>query len=266
MNGVMQHLLSRVVDHPRLKGSDSGGIRRYVVVPGCTGAWSVGDITSGRVVAVGLVIFDCDGVLVDTERLTVGVEARLLTELGWPHTVDDVVERFLGRTLQAQLDEIAARLGADAARTFHDRSEAEIYAAFARELTPVPGVVALLDRLDAAGAPTCVASSGTHDKMRFTLGNTGLYMRFAGRIFSASEVSHGKPAPDLFLYAAERMGVDPQCAAVIEDSVHGVRAAVAAGAVAYGFAGGLAPRAALRDAGATVFDDFAELVEPLLGP
>jgi HAD superfamily hydrolase (TIGR01509 family) len=211
------------------------------------------------------VIFDCDGVLVDTERLTVGVEARLLTELGWAHTPEAFVERFLGRSLQAQLDEIEARLGAEVARQFHAQSEAEIYAAFARELTPVPGVVALLDRLDAAGLPTCVASSGTHPKMRFTLGHTGLYARFAGRIYSATEVAHGKPAPDLFLHAAARMGAAPGRAAVVEDSVHGVRAAVAAGMRAYGFGGGLAPPAALREAGATVFTSFDALLPSLLG-
>lgn len=210
-----------------------------------------------------LVIFDCDGVLVDTERLTIGVEARMLTELGWPHTPEQVALRFMGRTLAAQLDEIAAHLGPQKARQFEEDSEAEIYRAFERALTAVPGVVALLDALDAASVPSCVASSGTHAKMRKTLGLTGLYARFDGRIFSASEVARGKPAPDLFLYAASRMGARPQRTAVIEDSVFGVQAAVAAEMVAYGFAGGLMPADALADAGAVVFREMAELF-PLL--
>jgi HAD superfamily hydrolase (TIGR01509 family) len=210
-----------------------------------------------------LVIFDCDGVLVETERLTVGVEARLLTELGWPMTADEVVERFMGRTLQAELDEIEARLGPEATRRFERECEAEIYAAFERELTPVPGVVELLDRLDAAGIPTCVASSGTHDKMRFTLGLTGLYARFEGRIFSATEVARGKPAPDLFLHAAARMGVDPGRSAVIEDSAFGVRAAIAAGMTAFGYAGGLTPASALEAAGGRPFRSMDELLGQL---
>src|SRR5262249_39994954 len=122
-----------------------------------------------------------------------------------------------------------------------------------------PGVVELLDRLDSAGVPTCVASSGTHDKMRFTLGLTGLYSRFEGRIFSATEVARGKPAPDLFLHAASRMGVDPGRAAVIEDSAFGVRAAIAAGMTAFGYAGGLTPGPVLEAAGARPFGSMDEL-------
>lgn len=206
-----------------------------------------------------LVIFDCDGVLVDTERITVGVEARILTELGWPHTPEQVVERFMGRSLASQLAELEADLGAERTRRFEHESERELAAAFARELTPVPGVVAVLDALDRARIPTCVASSGTHAKMRVTLGLTGLYARFEGRIFSASEVPCGKPAPDLFLHAAARMGARPHETAVVEDSVFGVRAAVAAGMTVFGFSGGLSPPESLRAAGATPFDEMADL-------
>ena len=113
------------------------------------------------------------------------------------------------------------------------------------------------------GIPTCVASSGSHDRMRRTLGLTGLHGRFAGRIFSATEVARGKPAPDLFLHAAHRMGVHPSRCAVVEDSVYGVRAAVAAGMTAYGFAGGLTAADALGAAGAVVFEEMADLVDVL---
>lgn len=207
-----------------------------------------------------LVIFDCDGVLVDTERLTVGVEARVLTELGWPHTPDEVVAKWMGRSSAAQLTEIAAVLGEAASREYDERSTAEVHAAFDRELTAVDGVPDLLDHLETVGVPTCVASSGTHDRMRRTLGMTRLHHRFDGRIFSATEVEHGKPAPDLFLHAAARMGAEPDRCVVVEDSVHGVRAGVAAGMRVYGFGGGLSDARALADEGAVVFDAMTDLV------
>ena len=212
----------------------------------------------------GLVIFDCDGVLVDSERLTVGVEARVLTELGWPHTAEEVVARWMGRTSEFQLAEVEHRLGTDAMREFDARSTAEVHDAFERELRAVEGVDHLLDELERAGLPVCVASSGSHGRMRRTLGITGMYDRFAGRIFSATEVEHGKPAPDLFLHAADRMAVPPERCAVIEDSVYGVRAAVAAGMTAYGYAGGLTPADRLAADGAVVFERMHCLVDSLL--
>jgi len=213
----------------------------------------------------GLVIFDCDGVLVDTERLTVGVEARVLTELGWPHTSEEVVARWMWRSSAAQLADLEDRLGAASTRTFDERTTAELLETFERELTAVEGIVVLLDHLEAAGVPTCVASSGTHERMRRTLGITGLYDRFAGRIYSATEVEHGKPAPDLFLHAAGRMGAEPSACVVVEDSVYGVRAGVAAGMTVYGFAGGLTPADELASAGAVTFQAMADLVDVLPG-
>lgn len=210
-----------------------------------------------------LVIFDCDGVLVDSERLTVAVEARVLTELGWPHTPEQVVARWMGRTSAFQLGEIEARLGTAAMLEYDTRSSAEVHDAFERELRAVEGIEHLLEHLDSVGVPTCVASSGTHDRMRRTLGLTGLRDRFLGRIFSATEVSHGKPAPDLFLHAAARMGVDPRACVVVEDSVYGVRAGVAAGMTVYGYAGGLTPADQLAADGALLFDDMADLVDVL---
>ncbi len=207
-----------------------------------------------------LVVFDCDGVLVDTERLTVAVEARVLSEMGWLHSPADVVARFMGRTSEAMLAEVEAELGADATRQFDELTTVEINEAFERELVAVPGVEDVLDSLDQRGISTCVASSGSHQKMRRTLGMTGLYDRFRGRIFSASEVTHGKPAPDLFLHAATEMGSRASSTAVVEDSAFGVQAAVAAGMTAYGFAGGLCPAETLARAGAVVFHEMSELV------
>ena len=211
-----------------------------------------------------LVIFDCDGVLVDTERLTVGVEARVLTDLGWEMTADEVVRRWMGRTSKWQLDDLEARLGPERAQEFERRTTGELEAVFDRELTAVKGVPELVDKVHAAGLMTCVASSGTHERMRHTLGVTGLYDAFAGRIFSASEVEHGKPAPDLFLHAAAETGVEPAECAVVEDSVYGVQAGVAAGMTVYGFAGGLTAEQDLAQAGAVTFEEMADLV-PLLG-
>ena len=211
-----------------------------------------------------LVLFDCDGVLVDSERITVAVEARILTSLGWPITPDEVVHRWMGRTGSAQVAEVADRLGPEAAERYDAESTAEVHRAFATELTEVDGISNLVDVLEDAGVPTCVASSGTHTRMEATLGITGLRDRFDGRIFSATEVAHGKPEPDLFLHAAARMGALPAGCVVIEDSPYGVRAGVAAGMRVLGYGGGLVAADVLADAGAEVFGHMSE-VPALLG-
>ncbi len=203
--------------------------------------------------SIELVIFDCDGVLVDSEVLTIEIEARVLTEMGLPMTPADVVRQFMGKSDEKMQAELTALIGSDAAIEFDRVASNEIMAAFQDRLQAVDGVAELVDRLHHREIATCVASSGSHKKMRFTLGKTGLWERFEGRIFSASEVQHGKPEPDLFLHAAMQMNVAPQNCAVIEDSVYGVRGAVAAGMLALGYAGGLTPETVLRDAGATTF-------------
>jgi len=154
---------------------------------------------------------------------------------------------------------VADRLGAAAAERFEHDLVPRLTAIFDAELTPVDGIPALLDALAQKGVPTCVASSGLPDGIRGKLDRTGLREHFGDRISSASEVERGKPAPDLFLLAAERMGVAPARAAVVEDSVPGVEAGVAAGMTVYGFAGGLARSEDLHAAGAVVFDAMAEL-------
>ena len=211
-----------------------------------------------------LVVFDCDGVLVDTERIQVAVEARLLTRLGWPMDTQQVVERWMGRTSAAQLADIAEHLGEDAVRRYTELATAQVHAAFDAELTEIDGIGDLLDVLVAADVPTCVASSGSHERIGRTLGITGLHDHFSGRIFSALEVEHGKPAPDLFLHAAERMGFAPAGCVVIEDSAYGVEAGVAAGMRVLGYGGGMASEESLRAAGAEVFGHMSE-VPGLLG-
>ncbi|MGW7522508.1 HAD family hydrolase [Streptomyces sp. NPDC054783] len=211
---------------------------------------------------IELVIFDCDGVLVDSERIAARVQVALGAELGWPLTEKEVVDRFIGRSHAAIRRQVAARLGEETAAIWAERFEQLHREAVDADLAPVDG---LPEALDAIALPTCVASSGSHDKMRHTLGRTGLYDRFAGRIHSATEVAHGKPAPDLFLHAARHMGVDPAACVVVEDSRPGVLAARAAGMRAFGYAGGLTPAGRLEGPGTTVFHDMRKLPALIAG-
>jgi HAD superfamily hydrolase (TIGR01509 family) len=208
------------------------------------------------------VIFDCDGVLVDTEEISNRVLAGLLTEAGLPTTYEQCLHDYRGRSMASVMELANARSGgAPLPADIPERYYAAVKQAFVRELEPVPGIVDALARID---LPACVASSGPHHKMAVTLRRTGLWERFEGRIFSATEVRHGKPAPDLFLHAAARMGFDPAATAVVEDSVPGIEAARAAGMRALAFARGSdADAAALQAAGGEPFDDMAELPDLL---
>jgi HAD superfamily hydrolase (TIGR01509 family) len=209
--------------------------------------------------ATELVIFDCDGVLVDTEHLSVEVEVGILGELGWEITPAEIAERFLGISDADYVAKIEAHLGITLPPSWLDDMSPRYRAAFERDLQPVDGIVTALDALESAGIFTGVASSGTPDKMRFTLGLTGLWDRFEGRIFSATEVSRGKPAPDLFLHAASTIGVQPVHCAVVEDSPAGVQASLAAGMRTIAYAGGLVPLERLALPGVTVISDMREL-------
>jgi HAD superfamily hydrolase (TIGR01509 family) len=198
-------------------------------------------------------------VLVDTERAAVETEAAFLSEHGWPLSPDEVAALFLGRTdayMRAMIQERLPDLPADWERRLDER-----YLEAHREVRPVDGVVEALERIS---LPTCVASSGTHEKMRRTLGATGLYERFEGRIFSTTEVQNGKPAPDLFLHAAARMGIEPRACAVVEDSPFGVEAARAAGMTAFAYASGVTPAERLQAAD-VVFGDMRDLPRLLRG-
>lgn len=201
------------------------------------------------------VIFDCDGVLVDTELTSNRVLAELLTEAGLPTTLADCLDRYRGRAMRSVLTDAQQRLGGELPFDVAGRYYAEVESIFARELEPVPGVIGALDRIS---LPMCVASSGPHHKMEVTLRATGLYDRFAGSIFSATEVAEGKPAPDLFLHAARAMGFDPATTAVVEDSLAGVQAAVAAGMRALAYARET-DADELERAGGEPFDDMADL-------
>jgi HAD superfamily hydrolase (TIGR01509 family) len=211
--------------------------------------------------AFNLVIFDCDGVLVDSEVISCQAHADVLSASGYPITAAQVFDRFLGRSAkQAQL-EIEAELGRNLPDDFTERLRNRLFGAFEADLKAVIGITQALDALD---LPVCVASSGSHERMRVSLGAVSLYDRFAPHIFSSAQVQNGKPAPDLFLFAAAQMRAVPATCVVVEDSVAGITGAVAAGMTVLGFHGGshCGPdhAAALQTAGATAtFDDMRQL-------
>ena len=193
-----------------------------------------------------LVIFDCDGVLVDSERITNRVFATMLNEIGLSVTLEDMFDRFVGRSMEQCLDIIAGLLGRHVPAGFVAEYRARSSAALLAEVKPVAGIETVLDALT---LPFCVASNGTLEKMQTTLGVTGLWPRFVGRVFSVDDVQRGKPSPDLYLLAASRYGAEPACCAVIEDTPTGVTAGVAAGMDVYGYCA-LTPCGRLMEAGA----------------
>jgi HAD superfamily hydrolase (TIGR01509 family) len=206
-----------------------------------------------------LVILDCDGVLVDSEPISNRILAERLTAIGLPTTTEASIRDYMGRSWATCAALIEQRLGRPLPDGFADGYHEELFAALRRDVRPVAGIEAALD---AISAPMCVASSGAHEKIRTSLGTTGLLARFDGRIFSATDVEHGKPAPDLFLHAAAAMGHEPADCVVVEDAPAGVAAGRAAGMTVLGYAA-LTPASEL--AGATVFRSMAELPALLSG-
>jgi HAD superfamily hydrolase (TIGR01509 family) len=201
-----------------------------------------------------LVIWDCDGVLIDSERLAVRTESQILNELGWPLTEADVIERFVGRSSRYMQTVIEERLGRPV--DWKVQFERRVQEVCERELEPVEGVIDALNAIDIA---SCVASSSSHAMLDFKLALTGLAERFAGRVYSADDVAHGKPDPAVFLFAAASMGAAPKRCAVIEDSVSGVEAGVAAGMSVFAFTGGVTSAEKLQRAGVTLFRSMHDL-------
>ena len=181
-----------------------------------------------------LVIFDCDGVLADSEVLACRCLADVLGRHGAGVTLDVVFERFLGRSVAAVADHFRA-IGRVMPADFTEELWATVQSSFARSLQPMPGIEKMLRHLDMRA---CVASSSDRERLEFTLEVIGLSRHFAGRTFTAQMVKNGKPAPDLFLYAAASMGAVPAKTLVVEDTVSGVAAGKAAGMVVWGFTGG----------------------------
>ena len=209
---------------------------------------------------IDLVIFDCDGVLVDSERITNRVFAQMLGELG--HIVSEayMADQFFGLSASESVRRAEAMLGRPLPEGFERRYGERSRAVLAREVTLMPGVAGMLD---AIGRPCAIASNGLRVKMEITLRATGLLPRFDGRWFCIDDVEHGKPAPDIYLLAARRLGARPAHCVVVEDSPPGIAAGRAAGMTVFGYAAHTpAPR--LREAGAhRVFDDMAGLPDLL---
>ncbi len=208
-----------------------------------------------------LVIFDCDGVLVDSEALACVIHADVLTQYGYTITAEQVHERFLGRSAREARFEVESELGYALPDTYTAQLKATIDRVFGEQLAPIPHIAATLTQLPQR---ICVASSGTPTRIRSSLTTTGLLATFDPHLFSAWQVERGKPAPDLFLFAAAQMNTPPSRCVVIEDSVPGITGARAAGMAVIGFTGGSHSRPGdadrLRHAGAMlVIDDMRAL-------
>jgi HAD superfamily hydrolase (TIGR01509 family) len=207
-----------------------------------------------------LIIFDCDGVLVDSEVLSCRCLSKVLAGYGIDLGLDQALDLFLGRSMTAVVEHYEA-LGRPIPEQFSTELTAAVRAAFLSALCPIEGVNSVLEGLQ---IPCCVASSSDVDRVSLSLSLTGLAPHFDGRLYTSQMVERGKPAPDLFLYAAERMQADPRGTLVIEDSISGVEAGKAAGMTVWGFVGGSHYRsrdgkAILREAGADrVFGRMAD--------
>lgn len=212
-------------------------------------------------VSFDLVIFDCDGVLVDSERLAIQVDQEVLAELGWILSIEEVVERFVGRSNQYFKMEVENHLKIKLPQNWSSVLNKRYRQIFKKDLTSIPGVESALDRIT---QQTCVASSGSFEKIEFTLGHTGLLPRFDGRIFSADQVTNGKPAPDLFQFAAAQLDVAPDRCVVVEDSPAGIQAGLSAGMTVIAFSAGLVPEEKLKFDGVQVLtkmDSLPDLLE-----
>jgi HAD superfamily hydrolase (TIGR01509 family) len=208
-------------------------------------------------VRFALVIFDCDGVLIDSEPIANRVLSDQLARIGLRLHPDEVMRRFVGRTRAGCLELAAELLGRELPPGFGAAWDKALFEAFAADLRAIEGIE---DVISSMAMKLCVASNSSRERMRVSLRAAGLLPRFEGRLFSAQDVARPKPAPDLFLHAAASMGAAPGDCAVVEDTPTGVEAAVAAGMAVFGYAGGAHSSArALAAAGAIVFRRMSEL-------
>jgi len=188
-----------------------------------------------KLARIDLVIFDCDGVLIDSEIISARMLIEELAGLGVVIDLPYVARHFLGRSYPTVMETIRREFGLDLPPGFEDQYRDRLLEGFRKDLKVMPGVVAVLEAL---AVPYCVATSSSPRRAAMSLALTGLDRLVGDRLFTASEVQHGKPAPDLFLLAAHKMGVAPDRALVIEDSLTGLRAALAAGMQVWRFTGG----------------------------
>jgi phosphoglycolate phosphatase len=181
-----------------------------------------------------LIIFDCDGVLVDSEPISDRLFSRMLHEEGYAIPKSEFGKLFMGFSMKSCVQKVEAYTGKKIPGDFLDRYNEKLFAEFKTSLQPIPGIKEVLDRIPYM---KCVASSGEHEKMKISLGVTGLLTGFEGRIFSTTEVERGKPFPDLFLHAAKRCSASPERCVVIEDSIPGMKAGLAAGMTVLAYIG-----------------------------
>lgn len=212
-----------------------------------------------------LVIFDCDGVLVDSEIISVKVDQLVLSDLGWPMTIEEIVERFVGRSHAYFLEVVEEHLGRKLPEDWEDAYQHLYRRALANDLRLVEGIA---EALEVINLPMCVASNGSQSKMEFTLKRADLWSRFEGRIFSAADVNEGKPAPDLFLLAASTLGYEPSHCIVVEDSWAGVTAGLAANMKVIAYTGGISSQHQIPTVGVTNIDQMSQLpgaIQELIG-
>jgi HAD superfamily hydrolase (TIGR01509 family) len=208
-----------------------------------------------------LVIFDCDGVLVDSEPIANRVLAEQLTAIGLSMSVEEAMAQFVGRTRTGCLDLATQLRGRPLPDGFGQSWDAALFDALAREVRAVAGISELLERVD---LPYCVASNGTAERMRLSLKAAGLLPLFEGRMFSATEVARPKPAPDLFLHAARAMNASPSECVVIEDTATGVEAGVAAAMTVLAYARDPIQGAKLKELGGIPFDAMSRVFDLLV--
>ncbi|WP_394781168.1 HAD family hydrolase [Undibacterium sp.] len=206
-----------------------------------------------------LVAFDCDGVLVDSEPITIRILADLLNELGWEISYEETMHTFVGRSVRDEIAIIEAQIGGPLPPDFMADFIKRRDRGLTESITPIPGIADAIRQLQESNMPFCVATGADRAKMHITLGRTGLLPHFEGKMFSGMEVARTKPAPDVYLLAAQTMGVDPARCVVIEDTATGVAAGVAAGMTVYGFAAIADPRLLLAAGATCVFKDMQSL-------
>ena len=210
--------------------------------------------------ALPLIIFDCDGVLVDSEKLAIQIDQAMLADLDLNFSLPEVIEKFVGKSDLQFKAEVELLLGKPLSKSWIENLNEQYRLRFEKELKPVSGIYEVLENLK---QPFCVASSGTPEKIRNSLRITGLLRFFEGSIYSAVDVANGKPAPDLFLYAASQMGYAPNDCIVVEDSVTGVQAGLGAGMSVIAYSGSVTAREKLQFPGVKVISTMDELTTGL---
>lgn len=207
-----------------------------------------------------LVIFDCDGVLGDTETIAGPLFSEFARAAGYGADHETCLRTFRGRSMKTSIEIIEADIGRSLAKGWGDEVTRQAREVFDAHVGPIPHIHTVTDAVAAAGLPSCVASSSIMGHIETVLRHIGLTDHFSGNLYSATMVVHGKPAPDLFLHAARHMGHASEVCVVVEDSLPGVQAGVAAGMNVFGYAGDpMTDREALAAAGAQVFDDMRDL-------